>query len=505
MALYSRIAFLLLAITASGCKYIKPSLPTPERVVEPNAYLSVLAPEREVLGTPDWGLAISGGGIRSATIAIGALKALHDQGVLDHVDAISTVSGGGYAAYWLYSREYRDPSRPGHAFGAKTFGDSAFLQEMCGIATTNNFVSTPGVIGRWLIGRSPTRAYANAIRRTFGQANYDLPDSYKTGRIIERDTIEFHELREFAQRRVAPNWIVNSRVYRPEPEQGYHDGIYELTPFGRGTGASGYAPWTTGRSYPVLDGVSASGAAVAFALDRTLPSDVSGPGRRVQLSDGGHGENLGMLSLVRRRAPNIIVIDAEQDRTLSLNSYRNLKARLLAWGDTLVIPELDTLAERGSAAPWRPATGTTVGRITGKNYSAKVYYMKLSIPRSLDSALAPDPEVRQRARAERERLFDALRNGQRLEGDAKAWDCRHLASMRTDLRALGIYEIQMFVPAAQLASATVPRAWSSFPHRSTFDLTYNLDRTMAQVALGYLLGEELAVRVRRDLPQEAQQ
>ncbi|MDH3524347.1 MAG: patatin-like phospholipase family protein [Acidobacteriota bacterium] len=42
------------------------------------------------------GLAFSGGGIRSATVNLGLTQALHEQGVFDHVDYMSTVSGGGY-------------------------------------------------------------------------------------------------------------------------------------------------------------------------------------------------------------------------------------------------------------------------------------------------------------------------------------------------------------------------------------------------------------------------
>src|SRR5262245_57910487 len=42
------------------------------------------------------GLALSGGGIRSATWSLGILQALHRRGVLPHVDYLSTVSGGGF-------------------------------------------------------------------------------------------------------------------------------------------------------------------------------------------------------------------------------------------------------------------------------------------------------------------------------------------------------------------------------------------------------------------------
>jgi len=43
-----------------------------------------------------FGLALSGGGIRSATLNLGIVQALHARGVFDHVDYMSTVSGGGY-------------------------------------------------------------------------------------------------------------------------------------------------------------------------------------------------------------------------------------------------------------------------------------------------------------------------------------------------------------------------------------------------------------------------
>ncbi len=64
------------------------------------------APERVQLKgrKPTIGLALSGGGTKAAMFAHGVLHGLHDHGVLDHVDAISSASGGGYAAYWYYSK-----------------------------------------------------------------------------------------------------------------------------------------------------------------------------------------------------------------------------------------------------------------------------------------------------------------------------------------------------------------------------------------------------------------
>lgn len=58
------------------------------------------------------GLAISGGGIRSATFALGALQALAARRVLGGFDYLSTVSGGGYIGSclnWLLNRTQQRP------------------------------------------------------------------------------------------------------------------------------------------------------------------------------------------------------------------------------------------------------------------------------------------------------------------------------------------------------------------------------------------------------------
>src|SRR5262245_11063604 len=51
------------------------------------------------------GLALSGGGIRSATFSLGVMQRLAAAGILKHVDYLSTVSGGGYIgaalSWWL--------------------------------------------------------------------------------------------------------------------------------------------------------------------------------------------------------------------------------------------------------------------------------------------------------------------------------------------------------------------------------------------------------------------
>ena len=56
-----------------------------------------------------FGLALSGGGIRSATFNLGLLQALNEKGVLPRIDYLSTVSGGGYAGGFLNAWQHRHP------------------------------------------------------------------------------------------------------------------------------------------------------------------------------------------------------------------------------------------------------------------------------------------------------------------------------------------------------------------------------------------------------------
>jgi Patatin-like phospholipase len=59
------------------------------------------------------GLALSGGGIRSATVSLGIMQKLAGAGLLKHVDYLSTVSGGGYIGsaltWWLRGNAADEP------------------------------------------------------------------------------------------------------------------------------------------------------------------------------------------------------------------------------------------------------------------------------------------------------------------------------------------------------------------------------------------------------------
>ncbi|MEA3094945.1 MAG: hypothetical protein QOJ04_6287, partial [Caballeronia sp.] len=68
---------------------------------------------RDAAGIP--GLAISGGGIRSAVFSLGVLQAMADQQALKHFGYVSTVSGGSYIGAFYGSLFVPDTLRTGAA------------------------------------------------------------------------------------------------------------------------------------------------------------------------------------------------------------------------------------------------------------------------------------------------------------------------------------------------------------------------------------------------------
>ena len=98
------------------------------------------------------GLAISGGGIRSATFALGILQSLARAGWLKHIDLLSTVSGGGYVGtflgrYFDQLRRVLTPAASGkfaaHRIVAATLQDSQ-SPEMRWLRQQSNYLAPTG-------------------------------------------------------------------------------------------------------------------------------------------------------------------------------------------------------------------------------------------------------------------------------------------------------------------------------------------------------------------------
>jgi hypothetical protein len=82
------------------------SLPSGDPRLDPPATPAQLHAIVHNLATPLSALSLSGGGIRSASFALGVLQGLAKCGVLPKFDYLSTVSGGGYIGGWLTALRY---------------------------------------------------------------------------------------------------------------------------------------------------------------------------------------------------------------------------------------------------------------------------------------------------------------------------------------------------------------------------------------------------------------
>jgi hypothetical protein len=148
-----------------------------DRLTHSALFAPVHATERKRLGLepdlrkPDGvGLSLSGGGIRSASFALGVLQVLLNEDLLKRIDYLSTVSGGGYLgsaiSWWLHqmaSGDGRTPRERYQAFreefgskvqGARTARDSASASAQPRLERSNwlayirqhgNYLQPPGV------------------------------------------------------------------------------------------------------------------------------------------------------------------------------------------------------------------------------------------------------------------------------------------------------------------------------------------------------------------------
>ena len=93
------------------------------------------------LTVPRAALCLSGGGIRSASFALGVLQGLASHGLLRHFHYLSTVSGGGYIGSWLSAWRFHQrndeavfnalATRSGYPVGRdETFVEPAELQQL---------------------------------------------------------------------------------------------------------------------------------------------------------------------------------------------------------------------------------------------------------------------------------------------------------------------------------------------------------------------------------------
>ncbi|HEU0099447.1 MAG TPA: hypothetical protein VFQ67_11815 [Allosphingosinicella sp.] len=428
------------------------------------------------------GVALSGGGFRSALFTVGALKALYDRKLIGgRADIVSTVSGGGYAAYWVYANQLeleRGRPTPVERFGSATFDDSRFYARVCELAVNAKFVTGGAMIRSAVLGKS-VKLYRERLGVVFGAA--DEPP-------VRLDKLDART-RGGAWPFLVVNATLNREATTGRRPTGWKDGLFEFTPLGTRWNGDGELAWK-GSSLPYRDAVAVSGAAFA----RFLKQEVRQPnGRRLVLHDGGGSENLGAIALIRRGIPNIVIVDAEHDPAYRFKAYSNLKKRLPAWGASIVVEDIDDhLASRSRRSP--PAAyfqGYAEARRPegGPSRVSRIHYIKMSLPRGLAAALS---EARKRGVGRRfhERYMAEIdRSWNPAE---KSFDCSQVADERTRLADWFGYAVSGYENFWGKDPRSKPRLGAftlDFPQYSTGDQSMFQDQALAFIALGYLLTE----------------
>jgi len=449
-------------------------------------------------GKTDWGLALSGGGIRSATYSIGVMKALYDLGVLDSLDVISSVSGGGYASYWLYTNYQQRSSGVGR-FGATAFSDDVFIQNLCQLQVSGRFVPVSAAL-RSVVDVSSGRAsrafddYEQAIWRVFSngaaqQGNLAsarlLVDDKKAPFFILNTTVTGTDVKKVSQRNLLENTLALTPAYFGNQKVGTH-------------------PWSD--LSPCLvrwsEAVTMSAAALSPLRHHMNYKTPTGQQESVLLYDGGRSENLAALNLIQQGLKNIIIVDAAQDSDYTFEAYNQLRKLLRPLGYEFNVPAIDLVAENpsrsirkrekmrakyhrlgqsvylGYARPIAQDTDKT-GALT-----STVYYIKMALPTSLEN------KIRNIAAFDKGKSL-ALRRDQ-----LKRRGCQALATFPFQ-QDLFTYKVSRYSQdiAQRFRSRTTSFAPSvfrlGFPQTTTADQDFKADQLEAFVGLGYLQGIEL--------------
>ncbi len=445
-------------------------------------------------GDVDWGLALSGGGLRSAAFSIGAMKGLYDLGLMDDIDVVSSVSGGGYASYWLYSRY---DGRPGTRFGAGAFSEETFPSNVCTLASKSEFFPLSRMIRAIFSPRDKAfRKYRDAIEWSFG-----LEDGRTRSEKREAGITALRRLQSLAPQIAAgdaPYFILNTTIEndrtRARKLANKIDKTFEIGPTYRGSRLLSFADWpdqdTSIRTW--CDGIAMSGAAVRFKLSRTIPNYSNEvDGAEIDLADGGLSENLAALPLIRRAVKNIVIVDAENDPAYKFGSYVGLQKYLAAEGIELKIDTIDRfLTERptksfNAAAVARGIATQKDGRVSN------VYYIKMSRPASIFP-----PDLRGTARGDNDKTLPAFRRKVRPEScPADMLEPITRDSMRRDMLTYSRYLNKRWF-WRHLVSV-LPYINYNFPQITTIDQTFYGDQLEAFIGLGYLEASEMS----RHLPR----
>ncbi len=281
------------------------------------------------------GIGFSGGGIRSATLNLGIAQALHRRGVFDHVDYMSTVSGGGYLGSSISSLMRRRTRTVSEIAGRVSLATGEAGEKVVTVSPEE-----PGGLARFL-------AWARRSGPSGGAEEAVQPREYRYASHA-RLAVENGQ-------RVAPGQRLIALAESPAG--------------GRSTFGDRFR-WRVRPGALLLE--------AAGRLDETH--------RWVNVSDGGHIENLAGIELLRRHCRYVILGDGEADPEHRFNGLATLirSARIdLGIHVDIDVDALRLDERRLSARHW------AVGRIhyPGESEPGHLLYLKSSVTGDEDEVI----------------------------------------------------------------------------------------------------------------------
>lgn len=525
------------------------------------------------------GLALSGGGTRSASFNIGLLAGLNNTNQLDQIDYISTVSGGSYAAYWYYSKLYYLKDSGGDTekdLFRLCFSNSDLLEDgdaEC-VSADNSYRFQRHLQNNSLILKkhsmmlgddnkthwghfvpitlrsiyeppisntleffgldnniySARNYYKDGIERTYGlYPNESNIKGLMSGEFVGNDDslhranehkyrAEFLSITSLTERlysstneKKPPIWIINtttaptnsfrmSRLYSdPYVNEPFRDAIYEITPFSLGSGLTGYISTEEAVNMKcsymseddsclrsLSDYVALSGAAVDLTpytsglgtLGMSLmgvwglelgdysinPNDFNHP---AYLSDGGHSDNLGAYSLIKRGVDRIIISDAEADPNGQVGGLKRLAKQLKKEGKSIIFYYIDN----GSYIP--------IDELNHCLSDAKASCLNIAYDNDNPSKEVKDWE-----------LAPVISAEVRTDDGNKVSELLYVKLRALDKYMLIANEEKQY-PKATIEILEKERDEKTFPHVSTVDVNFSPTQYYAYFSLGRFYGNQL--------------
>lgn len=231
-----------------------------------------------------------------------------------------------------------------------------------------------GVERAWALNPNPRASSHQSFSYTNGTGGEPQTSSWH----LDPQRAQWQDLRALykdGKHGKLPLWILNTSN-APRGMGTDQSRIFEITPFGQGSELTGYMRGGD----PAIGDIGTAVRASAAALDAqgasekyaqnlaprnflfplaewgvTVDNKFQDYPKRFRLSDGGHSENLGAYSLLRRGAQDVIIVDAAEDVEGRMGDLCNLRKMLSSEKATLTfsgeLAQLDEVCDGSSTSP----------------------------------------------------------------------------------------------------------------------------------------------------------